>query len=75
MDNIRRIDFEAFTCNSDGEPVEGTGRAYSIIFNTNVISSEEVNELINTDTWEYDTRIVITTPRRADALKGIVERG
>lgn len=75
MDNIRRIDFETFICNSDGKPVDGTGTAHSIIFNTNVISDEEVNDLINTGTWEYDTRIVITTPRRADALKGIVERG
>lgn len=75
MDNIRRIDFETFTCNSDGKPIEGTGMAHSIIFNVDVISGEEVNELINTGMWEYDPRIVITTPRRADALKGIVERG
>ena len=75
MDNIRRIDFETFTCNSDGKPIDGTGIAYTIIFNTNVISSEEVNDLINTGMWEYDMRFVITTPRRADALKGVIERG
>lgn len=71
--NIKRIDFDTFCCTSDGEPVEGTGIGYSIIFNTTVISAEEVNELINSGEWEYDERIVVTTQRRANALKSIIE--
>ena len=47
MENIRRIDFDTFTCNSDGEPIEGTGITYSILFNTNVISEEEVIKQTN----------------------------
>jgi hypothetical protein len=69
MENILRIDFDTFTCNSAGEPIEGTGITYSILFNTNVISEEEVIELINASVWEYDNRIIITTPTRADTLK------
>jgi hypothetical protein len=31
MENIRRIDFETYCCNSDGKPIENTETAHTII--------------------------------------------
>ena len=70
MKNVMRIDFTSGCCNSDGELVKGTERPVSIIFNRTVITAEEVYELINTDAYELDNRIIVTTPIRADNLKG-----
>ena len=64
-----RIDFETGTCNSDRELVDGVGKIVCVIWNTTVISEEEVLELINSGMYEYDERIVATTPRRADNLR------
>lgn len=69
-ENIKRIDFEVFCCNSDGEPIDGTGSGVAILFNTEVIPEKEVKELIRSETYEYDNRIVVTTPKRANALAG-----
>lgn len=35
--NIHRQDFDVYTCNSDGEPIE-FNRRVSILYNTDVIS-------------------------------------
>lgn len=69
MENIRRHDFESYCCNSDGEPVIKTGDV-SVIYNTDVISEKEVDELIRTGMYEFDSRVVVTTPERADNMKG-----
>lgn len=69
MNNVMRLDFSVNTCNSDGEPIEGTERDISILWNKTVISTDEVYELINNGEYEYDNRIVVTTPTRADNLK------
>lgn len=70
MKNIMRIDFVSGCCNSDGKLVNGTERPVSILFNKTVITTEEVYELINTDAYEWDSRIIVTTPIQADNLKG-----
>ena len=67
-----RLDFYTHTCNSDGDPIEGTATPHTLLFNTKVISRDEIRQLINNDEWEYDKRVVVTTPDRADALKGII---
>lgn len=69
MENIRRQDFESYSCNSDGEPIIKIGDV-SVIYNTDVISEEEVDELIKTGMYEFDSRIVVTTKERADNMKG-----
>lgn len=69
MNNVKRIDFTTRFANSDGEPIKGTERDVCVLFNTTVISAEEVYELINSDEYEFDRRIVVTTPVQADNLK------
>ena len=69
MKNIMRIDFVTGCCNSDGELVKGTERWSSVLWNKTVIDNDEVMELINSGRYEYDDRIVITTPTQADNLR------
>lgn len=69
MQNVRRIDFQTGMANSDGDLVEGTERDVCILFNKTVISAEEVRDLIESGMYEYDERVVVTTPLQADNLK------
>ena len=69
MKNVMRIDFETGCANSDGELVRGTERDITILFNKTVITSDEVKELIRSGRYEYDDRIVVTTPTQADNLR------
>ena len=69
MKNVMRIDFETGCANSDGEIVKGTERNVTILFNRTVITSDEVQELILTGIYEYDSRVIVTTPTRADNLR------
>lgn len=71
MNNVMRIDFKVGCANSDGEIVEGTERDVCVLYNKTVITSKEVNELINSGMYEYDSRIVVTTPTQADSLRSI----
>ena len=70
MKNIRRIDFIEGVQNSDGEFIEGMYKKMCILFNATVISAEEVRDLIHSGEYEYDNRIVVTTSKQADNLKG-----
>ena len=74
MKNVMRIDFEIGCTNSDGEIVEGTERGVCILYNKTVITYEEVCELIDSGEYEYDNRIVVTTPTQANNLKGKKEK-
>ena len=69
MNNVMRLDFSTRVCNSDGNPVEGTGRDVSILWNETVISTDEVYELINNGMYEYDSRVIVTTPTQANNLR------
>lgn len=69
MDNIKRVDFTTHYCNSDGEPIMKADDI-SVIYNTDVISEEEVDKLIDTGKYQYDSRVVVTTQERADNMKG-----
>lgn len=66
---IRRIDFEVCVSNSDGEPVKGTERDVSVIYNTQILSDEEAEYLINNGMYNYDKRMITTIPETADILK------
>ena len=70
MKNIKRIDFKVGCFNSDGEIVEGTEMDVCVLYNNTIITEDEVKELICSGMYEYDNRIVVTTPTQADNLKG-----
>ena len=69
MKNVMRLDFSTSLCTSDGKPIDGTGRDVSILWNKTVISTDEIYELINNGMYEYDSRVIVTTPTQADNLK------
>ena len=69
MKNVMRIDFETGCYTSDGELVKGTERRVAVLFNQTVITSDEVRELIRSGMYEYDIRIIVTTPTQADNLR------
>lgn len=69
MKNVRRIDFVSGCANSDGELVKGTEREVTILFNQTVITADEVRKLVDSDMYEYDERIIVTTPKRANNLR------
>ena len=68
--NVKRIDFQTGCTTSDGELVKGTERDITVLFNKTVISVDEVQELICSGRYEFDSRVVVTTPVQADNLKG-----
>ena len=74
MNNVMRLDFTTSICDSDGKPVKGTERNVSILWNKTVISTDDVCELINNSMYEYDNRIIVTTPTQADNLKDKKEK-
>lgn len=69
MRNVVRIDFEIGCCNSDGKIVAGTERDVCVLYNSTVVTEDEVQELIRSGMYEYDNRLVVTTPTQADNLK------
>lgn len=69
MKNVMRIDFVVGCANSDGDIVKGTERGVTVLFNRTVITASEVRKLISSEEYEYDARVVVTTPTRADNLK------
>ena len=69
MKNVMRIDFIAGCANSDGNLVKGTEREVTVLYNKTVITTAEVRKLIDSDMYEYDSRIIVTTPTRADNLR------
>ena len=69
MNNVKRIDFEIGCYTSDGELVKGTERAVTVLWNKTVIDNDEVMELIDSGSYEYDNRVVVTTPTQADNLR------
>ena len=70
MKNIMRIDFIEGVQNSDGEFIEGMDEKVCILFNKDVISSQEVVDLIHSGEYMHDRRIVVTTSEQADNLRG-----
>ena len=70
MNNVMRIDFTTGIANSDGKLINGTEVDVSVLWNITVISEEEVRKLIDSGWYECDERIVVTTPRQADNLRG-----
>lgn len=74
MDNIKRIDFKMGYTDSDGEFIEGMTEEVTVLYNESVINYEEVCRLIDSGEYEYDSHVVVTTPIRADNLRGTSAR-
>lgn len=73
MKNLMRFDFDTALINSAGDPVPGTKSSVTVLFNKTVISEEEVISLIDSGEYEYDNRIIVTTPTRANNLNTKVQ--
>lgn len=71
MNDVMRMDFTVGMSNSDGERIEETEREVTILWNKTIISNDEIDKLICTGMYEYDPRVIVTTPLQADYLKGV----
>ena len=67
--NIKRIDFEMGIVDSNGNDTGKIREEVSVLFNSSVISEEKVRYLIETDKYEYDERLIVTTPTHANNLR------
>jgi hypothetical protein len=68
-DNLRVYITTLCTCTSDGKPVCGTERDVCVLYNQTQISYEEVKQLFDNDTWEYDPRLTRLTMRQCEMLQ------
>lgn len=66
LEHLKRMDFEVACHTSDGEVVKGTEEQLCILFNDLTISVEEVDELVRSGEYEYDSRIIVTSQIRAN---------
>ncbi|WP_373261889.1 hypothetical protein [Hungatella hathewayi] len=66
--NIYRIDCTKAYYVSEGEIIPYTEACKSILFNTDIISSEEVKELIQSGYIECDSRVILVDKIQADNL-------
>lgn len=66
---VMRMEFQTGCATSDGEFIKGTERDVCILYNETVITEDEVAELILTGKYQYDSRVVVTTPIQADNLR------
>ena len=67
--NLKRIDFEIDVADSNGNDTGRIREEVSVLFNSSVISEEKVRYLIEADKYEYDERLIVTTPTRANNLQ------
>lgn len=67
--NLKRIDFEIDVADSNGNDAGRIREEVSVLFNSSVISEEKVRYLIETDKYECDERLIVTTPTRANNLQ------
>lgn len=75
-ESCRRIDFTTGYANSDGKMLPGMESEVTVLYNLHVISETEVEQLITTGRYEYDNRVIVTTPEAADAFcRGIIPQG
>lgn len=70
IENIKRIDFETGCYTSDDELIPGTIIQECVLFNSAVISEEEVKDLLRSGKHEYDPRVIVTTQIQAQNLAG-----
>lgn len=69
--SIMSVDILTACENSDGEIVKGTEERKTILYNNGVISDEELDRILENDTFMSDERIIVTTPARAENVSTI----
>lgn len=69
INNLKIYSTTLYICNSDGEPIEGTGREVWVLYNQTRITEKEIDELFENEMWEYDTRLTEITPARIKMLQ------
>lgn len=67
--NLRVISFESVMASSSGKPIKGTERSHNLLYNCTQISEEEVQKLINEDTYEFDPRVIDVTDMQLKYLR------
>ena len=70
--DLKRIDFDTFLCNSDGEPIMKNGEV-TVLYNQKIISEKEVKKIIYNDGYKCSNKVIVTTPMQADILKGALD--
>lgn len=58
MNRIRRKDLVMHFVDSEGERIDGTEEEVTIIYNSDVITEKEVDQLIKEDRFKYDDRVI-----------------
>ena len=66
--NIYRIDCTKACYDSEEEAIPDTETSKSILYNTDIISSEEIDELIQSGRIESDPRVIFVDKIQADNL-------
>lgn len=67
--NLRVTSFESVMTSSSGEPVRGTERSHNLLWNCTQITEEQVQHLIEMDTYEFDPRVVDLTDEQLKMLR------
>lgn len=72
-DNIKNylkvVSFETCMHSSSGQKITGTEREHNLLFNIKSISPEQVNYLIDTGMYEYDSRVIDATDEQLKYLR------
>ena len=69
IENLMIYKTVLYICNSDGEPIKGTGRPVCVLYNKTRISESEIDELFKNDTWDCDDRLVEVTAAQIKYLQ------
>lgn len=64
IENLCRLDFVIHNTQT------GEDKEVTVLFNSTVISKEEVRKLVAFDEYEEDIRLIVTTPLRANNMEG-----
>lgn len=67
--NLRVISFESVMASSSGEPIKGTERSHNLLYNCTQISEEELQKLIDEDSYEFDPRVIDVTDMQLKMLR------
>ncbi len=63
IENLCRLDFVIHNTQT------GEDKEVTVLFNSTVISKEEVRKLVAFDEYEEDIRLIVTTPLRANNME------
>lgn len=67
--NLRVVSFESVMTSSSGKPIKGTERSHNLLYNCTQISEEELQKLIDEDSYEFDPRVIDVTDMQLKMLR------